>query len=52
MKCFTTGTMGELTPVLEIDGRHIGSGQRGPMTGKLMELHGHWVRSHGTPLPF
>ncbi len=49
---FTTGTMGELTPVLEIDGRRIGHGQRGPMTGKLMELHGHWVRSHGTPLPF
>lgn len=49
---FTTGTMGELTPVLEIDGRRIGPGQRGPMTERLMELHGHWVRSHGAPLPF
>jgi branched-chain amino acid aminotransferase len=49
---FTTGTMGELTPVLEIDGRRIGDGGRGPMTARLMELHGNWVRSHGEPLPF
>jgi hypothetical protein len=26
---FTTGTMGELTPVYEIDGRRIGSGSTG-----------------------
>lgn len=49
---FTTGTMGELTPVLEIDGRRIGDGRRGPMTARLMELHGNWVRDHGEPLPF
>lgn len=49
---FTTGTMGELTPVLEIDGRRIGDGGRGPMTAKLMALHRSWVRSHGEPLPF
>jgi len=49
---FTTGTMGELTPVLEIDGRCIGDGGRGPMTARLMELHGSWVRNHGEPLPF
>ncbi len=36
-EAFATGTMGELTPVLEIDGRKIG---RGPVTGTLSEaLH-------------
>lgn len=32
---FTTGTMGELTPVVMIDGRQIGVGHRGPVTGQL-----------------
>lgn len=36
---FTTGTMGELTPVVNIDGRIIGSGIRGPVTAKLQELY-------------
>ena len=49
---FTTGTMGELSPVLEVDGRQIGSGGRGPMTQRLQDLHAAWVRSHGTALPF
>eukprot|EP00051_Salpingoeca_urceolata_P029203 m.489231 g.489231 ORF g.489231 m.489231 type:complete len:569 (+) comp26517_c0_seq1:88-1794(+) len=34
---FTTGTMGELTPVVEIDGRSIGDGKPGPVTAKIME---------------
>lgn len=34
---FCTGTMGELAPVREIDGRAIGGG---PMTGRLSELFG------------
>ena len=49
---FTTGTMGELSPVLEVDGRQIGSGEKGPMTQRLQDLHAAWVRSHGTALPF
>jgi branched-chain amino acid aminotransferase len=48
---FTTGTMGELTPVLAIDGRCIGDGKPGGMTGKLSRIHGDWVRKHGEPLP-
>jgi len=48
---FTTGTMGELSPVLEVDGRRIGSGARGPMTETLQRLHGQWVRSHGRAIP-
>ncbi|MCJ7557247.1 MAG: aminotransferase class IV [Gammaproteobacteria bacterium] len=44
---FTTGTMGELTPVLEVDGRHIAD-KAGGLTSTMQELYGHWVRSHGT----
>lgn len=35
---FCTGTMGELAPVVKVDGRPIGNGERGPMTLRLMEL--------------
>ena len=31
-ECFTTGSMGELSPVGEIDGRSIGKGEGGPIT--------------------
>ncbi len=47
---FTTGTMGELAPVLEVDGRRIGQGGIGPMTQRLQSLHGGWVREHGVPI--
>jgi branched-chain amino acid aminotransferase len=46
---FTTGTMGELTPVLEVDGREI-STEAGPLTRTMQELHGNWVREHGTSI--
>ncbi len=49
---FTTGTIGELTPVVEIDGRTVGNGKPGPVTGRLSKLHGEHVRQHGAPLPF
>ena len=48
---FTTGTMGELTPVVEIDGRCIGDGRPGPVTRRLSRLHADWVARHGEPLP-
>ncbi len=34
---FCTGTMGELAPVIELDGRRIGDGQPGPLTRRLMD---------------
>ena len=34
-ECFTTGTMGELVAVIEVDGRIIGNGELGPITAKL-----------------
>lgn len=49
---FTSGTMGELTPILEADGRVIGEGKVGQMTKRLQELHRDHVYRSGTPLPF
>ncbi len=48
---FTTGTMGELTPVLEADGRQIGNGRRGPVTQRLQGLHRDYAYEHATPIP-
>ena len=49
---FTSGTMGELTPILEADGRIIGNGKPGDMTKRLQGLHREFAFEHGTPLPF
>lgn len=35
---FCTGTMGELAPVVKVDGRPIGDGLLGPLTTRLTEL--------------
>ena len=51
-EAFTTGTAGELTPVLVADGRTIGEGKVGPMTKRLQELHRQYAYEHGEPLPF
>jgi len=49
---FTSGTMGELTPVLEADGRTIGDGTTGKMTRQLQELHREYAYQNGEALPF
>jgi branched-chain amino acid aminotransferase group I len=49
---FTTGTMGELTPVLWIDGRTIGDGIPGPLTRRLQHLYNEHTAEEGEPLPF
>jgi len=38
-EAFVTGTFAGLTPVVEIDGRRIGEGARGPMTDRLQALY-------------
>ena len=38
-EAFLTGTFGAQTPVGEIDGRKIGTGQMGPMTERLRALY-------------
>jgi branched-chain amino acid aminotransferase group I len=50
-EAFTSGTMGELTPVLEADGRIIGDGSAGPVTKRLQDLHRRFAYEHGSPLP-
>lgn len=38
-EAFLTGTFGAQTPVSEIDGRQIGTGEMGPMTARLRDLY-------------
>lgn len=38
-EAFLTGTFGAQTPVSEIDGRQIGTGQMGPVTQKIRDLY-------------
>ncbi len=47
---FCTGTMGEIAAVTQIDGRSIGAGTVGPVTGRIAGLYQEHVRRHGTPL--
>lgn len=49
---FTSGTMGELTPVLEADGRTIGEGEVGEITRRLQELHREVAVRDGEQIPF
>ncbi len=48
---FCTGSMGELTPIAEIDGRKIGT-VNGPLLRKIRNLFFNKVSSCCTPLPF
>lgn len=47
---FCTGTMGEIVPVVEVDGRAIGSGERGPLTDRLCELFAALTATEGVPV--
>ena len=47
---FLTGTGSEIVPVVEVDGRAIGSGTMGPTTQRLVEDYAALVRSEGTPI--
>lgn len=51
-EAFTTGTMGELTPILMADGRRIGNGSVGPLTRQLQQLHRSYAYENGEQLPF
>ena len=43
--------MGELTPVLEIDGRAIGAGASGPVTDRLRALFAERTAREGKAIP-
>ncbi len=45
---FCTGTMGELAPVVEIDGRAYGDGKSGPFTSRLSDLYQGLTATTGT----
>lgn len=47
---FCTGTMGELAPVIRVDGRTIGTGTVGPMTKRLSELFQKLTETEGVPV--
>ncbi|WP_306132525.1 D-amino acid aminotransferase [Roseivivax marinus] len=46
-EAFLTGTFGAQTPVSEIDGRTIGTGEIGPLTTRIRELYKDLVASGG-----
>ncbi|XP_010278907.1 PREDICTED: branched-chain-amino-acid aminotransferase-like protein 1 isoform X2 [Nelumbo nucifera] len=48
---WTTGTMGELTPVVMIDGRVIGDGKVGPVTRRLQNAYKNLTAEIGVPIP-
>jgi branched-chain amino acid aminotransferase len=45
---FCSGTMGELAPVVEVDGHSIGSGSPGPIYGRLAAEFGKLTKREGT----
>lgn len=47
---FCTGTMGELAPVVTVDGRTIGDGRPGAMTRRLSELYRQRTQREGEPV--
>ncbi|GBG61972.1 hypothetical protein CBR_g26135 [Chara braunii] len=49
---FATGTMGEITPVIEIDGRVIHDGKVGKFTQQLRAAFKKLTETEGTALPF
>ncbi len=49
-ECFLTGTAAEVIPVIEVDGRAIGSGTPGPVTRRLIQLFRELTRTEGVPL--
>ena len=49
-ECFLTGTGAELGPVVQIDGRTIGTGQPGPITLRILAAFRDLAAREGTPV--
>ena len=47
---FLTSTVVGVLPILELDGRRIGSGARGPVATRLQTLYDEHVAVSGTPI--
>lgn len=50
-EAFFTGTAAEVLPIRELDGRIIGEGKRGPITGKLQSLYFDQVKGRREQFP-
>ena len=49
-ECFLTGTGAEIIAVVKIDGRVIGNGRPGPVTGRLVKRYSELTKSTGEPI--
>ncbi|HEY8346176.1 MAG TPA: branched-chain-amino-acid transaminase [Symbiobacteriaceae bacterium] len=49
-ECFLTGTAAEIVPVVEVDGRTIGTGKPGPITADLIRRYRELAQREGTPI--
>jgi branched-chain amino acid aminotransferase len=49
-ECFLTGTGAELGPVVQLDGRTIGTGQPGPVTLRILQAFRELAAREGTPV--
>ncbi|MHB2018135.1 MAG: branched-chain-amino-acid transaminase [Candidatus Xenobia bacterium] len=49
-ECFVTGTGAEMLPVVEVNGRSIGTGKPGPVTRRLFAAFQEHTRTEGTPI--
>lgn len=49
-ECFLTGTGAELGPVVELDGRKIGTGRPGPLTLRILAAFRELAAREGTPV--
>jgi branched-chain amino acid aminotransferase len=49
-ECFLTGTAAEIIPVIEADGRPIGTGKLGPICARMIARFRQLTRETGTPI--
>jgi len=49
-ECFLTGTGAEIIAVVKIDGRIIGNGRPGPVTGRLIKRYHELTKATGEPI--
>jgi branched-chain amino acid aminotransferase len=49
-ECFLTGTGAEIIAVVKIDGRIIGNGRPGPVTGRLIRQYHELTKASGEPI--
>lgn len=49
-ECFLTGTAAEVIPVIKADGRVIGTGKPGELSGRMIKRFRELTRAEGTPI--